>query len=396
MNRKIYFLLLLLPFISCQKENEWDAGNEEGTTSVTFQLNGLDNGDFSASVTRAAETIIPVDFSQYAVRFYLFEENGTDRRGEPAYILKESLDVTEPTFTMEKLTANANYKYVFIATKADKAETEIKALLTPRDFGEFNPDYPDNTLPEIKGQSLISNSYLPIAQTDAFDYSATTAQAPESSDIYAEGFDLSTSFTFHTPIGIVLKKQVGMVEFRIKLDAGSHTLSCSIPSDFYRLYLSQIARVDMKSEYTSLNHASVTNTSYADFTDYISGDYYSGFGSPSLLSFTREETVTVTNADEYTYFRIYMPYTTAASVGTAVADEQKANYNRTSKAAGTMTLTIDGTSYTYKEAFPIYRDAKTYFYIQGDKLIADFTGGTDGGIDLDDNEWDGWEEPATN
>lgn len=396
MNRKVYFLLLLLPFISCQKENEWDLVNEEGTTSVTFQLNGLDNSDFSVSVTRAAETIIPVDFSQYAVRFYLFEEKGTDRRGDRAYVLKKSSDITEPTFTMEGLTANTNYKYVFIATpKVGKNETELTALLTPRDFGDFNPDNPSNTLQNItQDKSLISNSYLPMVKTEAFNYSAATAEALESSDIYTEGFDLSTSFTFHTPIGIVLKKQVGMVEFRIKLTQGEHNLSCSIPSDFYRLYLSQIVRVDMKSEYTSINHASVRNDSYADFTDYISGDYYSELASQlwgsSLLSFTKQQTVTVTNADEYTYFRIYMPYTTAVSVGTAVSDGQKANYNRASKAAGTMTLTIDGKNYTYGNAFPIYRNAKTYFYIQGDKLVADFEG-----INLDDNEWDGWEETST-
>ena len=87
---------------------------------------------------------------------------------------------------------------------------------------------------------------------------------------------------------------------------------------------------------------------------------------------------------------IYLPYTEARRNGPA-GEGHTTLYswsNGGSINGPSLTVTIDGREYKYNDPFPIRRNTKAFFYIEGTELHFSGKDGN-GGIDLDDDKWDG-------
>lgn len=380
-----YILFITLTFILVSCNQDEIITEKKKTNTVTFLLSKIEEGGFTTATpkTRAIDWL---DFGKYVVKLYLFGETTNQQNpntGENRFLLEKIIDVTEPVITID-VTPNKSYKYVFAATTKGQ-----EALLGTKDFGPLNFD--NTSHDAVIGTTYMDNCYFQLAATDGFNYSGNaTTESRVNQEFYADGYTINTSFDFSTPVGVVLRRQVGMVEFQLANVKDGDAVSCSIPTDYYRLYLTQICKLSVKDNYVS------SNSVYPDVNGYTdcSYDYYSyvanyNMGSPYTFSFTRTETLSGVTNSKYN-FQIFMPYTTAAAVGSNVSTTEQANYYVTQNSNSTgVKLTINGKSYSYNQPFPIYRDAKTYFMIKGTQLVTNWASGSGGGIDLDDDKWDG-------
>lgn len=378
--------ILLIPFFCCLFSCSEETAMEEtaATHTLTFNL----SGHFSTRTTQA-RTIDWIDFGKYMVKFYLFKENKGKLHpttGKSVYVLESMREVTEPVVTIE-VTPDTNYKYIFAATTKGQSD-----LLTIKDFGTLNFDnYPVYGSPEaVVGTSVMDNCYFQLAAEDAFDYSgAANTTNRVDQELYADGYTINTSFNFSTPIGVVLRRQVGLVEFQLSNVKDGDVVSCSVPTDYYRLYLTQINKINTTDNYQSSNEAFPDNNWSDLYQDYYSHVVTYNAGTPEMLSFTKQETLSGISNSKHN-FRIFMPYTTIKEVGGSVPATEQANYKVKNGAVGTgVKLTINGTTYSYTQSFPIFRDGKTYFMIKGTQLVTYWSPNSDGGIDLDDDKWDG-------
>lgn len=365
------FLFFICLFASCEKEIVVSRETDSNINTVTFKLSSIESS-FTSNVTKAAANSV-VNLSEYDVMFYLFKQT------DLGYQLTVKKPVTEILFKIE-VEKEKNYKYVIAATKK-RAGTGINPLIVAKDYFQ---GYSGEVEATVESASLLSNCFFDICGTGSLAFGGgEEVSINENPEIYAGGFDLSTSYTFHTPVDIVLKRQIGAVEFRLTgLTPGTqHTFKCSVPSDYYRLYLSQIVRVDVNHDFDSQNKGVNEDTGIID-----GGDYYGNVsGVSDFLYFTKEETLTVTS-DKYNFY-IYMPYTIASenTITNGLYSEGNANYSE-NIGQGTLTLTIDNTqNYTYSKAFPIYRNKKSYFLLKGENELECKLGN----IALDDDEWNG-------
>lgn len=385
--KHLLLISLLCCLVSCSEDSV--VTEPEVTQRITFTLSGLTNDNLSTKAlqTRAVDWI---DFGKYTVKFYLFKENKSKLNpdtNQSVYVLESMRGITEPVVTVD-VKPDTNYKYIFAATTTTQTE-----WLTAKDFGtiDFNKT-PSYSSPEaVEGTSVMENCYFQLGTTDNFDYSGTaTTTSRVNEELYADGYTINTSFNFSTPIGVVLRRQVGLVEFQLSGVKDGDVVSCDVPTDYYRLYFSQICKINTTDNYVSSNNAFSDNASWAN----LHPDYYSfvtnfNAGNYHMLSFIKKETLSGVTNSKYN-FRIFMPYTTAKEIGSSVPTIEKANYKVKEQTVGDgVKLTINGTTYNYNQPFPIYRDGKTYFMIQGTQLVTYWSSGSDGGIDLDDDKWDG-------
>lgn len=380
MKQLTYILLLICFFSSCEKDIPTPR-EESGSHTVMFSLSGVENL-FSTDVTRTSNVRV-VDLSNFDVMFYLFrQEAGSDK-----YRLAVKRQVEETIFTME-VDANINYKYVIAAAKKLPG-ADVNPLIIAKDYNTMNVmggtfEVQDAS---VTGECYMHNCFFDICGNVQYA-GGEKKSMNDPPEIFADGFSLLTSYDFHTPVDIVLKRQMGAVEFKITgLTPGvGHTFECSIPSDYYRLYLSQIAREDVNADYTSQNTG--LNADLFDLANVDVGDYYGKIaevnGTSSLLYFTKKETVTT--AENYDFY-IYMPYTIASESVSAASLYYKGNANGSMNLGdGILSLTIDGTrNYTYAKPFPVYRNKKSYFLLKGENDLECKLGN----IDLDDDPWDG-------
>lgn len=380
--KKVFYILLLICLITSCREDEPDLPEVSGTTrTVTFNLSGVERL-FGTSLTRASANQV-VDLARFDVMFYLFRQIG----GNGKYQLAVKKQVTEILFTMD-VDAGVDYKYVIAAAVKIPGQA-VNPLIVAKDYNTM--DVMGGTF-EVQDASTNGGSYLENCFFDIsgnVDYTQDEAKSMNSNpEIFADGFDLLTSYDFHTPVDLVLKRQVGAVEFKITgLTPGvQHTFECAVPSDYYRLYLSQIVRGDVNKDHSSQNLG--LNSDLFDLANVEAGDYYGKIaeanGTTSFLLFTKNETVT--SGENYDFY-MYMPYT-IASQGTPTASlYYQGNANGSSSLGnGSLTLTIDGTrSYTYAKPFPVYRNKKSYFLLKGENDLECKLGN----IGLDDDPWDG-------
>lgn len=372
MKQIFYMLLLMFLIVSCEKEVSIPQENEEPHT-VTFNLSGVETS-FSSSFTKASGKP-SIDFAKFDVMFYLFKQvNATDD-----YQLVGMKPITESIFemTVEK---DVSYKYVVAAAK--KTGTVPNPLVVAKDF--YN-SYTEVESASVAAASLLNNCFFDICGDRTYQ-GGEEVPMNVNPEIFADGFNLVTSFDFHTPVDIVLRRQVGAVEFKLTgLTPGEHTFKCSIPSDYYRLYLSQIVREDATKDYSSQN--SGVNSLLEEY-GVDAGDYYGKITNANsgsdLLFFTKEEIVTT--SDNYNFY-IYMPYT-IASAGistTSLYYGGNANGSEGLNMSGNLTLIVDGTSHSYDKPFPIYRNKKSYFLLKGDSELECKLGN----IGLGDDSWNG-------
>lgn len=420
---------------SCLDENQTSVPDKEtnGKCSVTFSLSKDDSSDFNVS-TRSTGTVITDD---YTVKFYLFERDIPSNE----YRLVRKKDVTTPVFSLDDLTEDAEYKYVFVAIHNPSVDPNTSKVLDAIDFssganGDYNNYDYSITLPqkaayiknelssdldEQKGSllencfiSFIDNTSLPTYGNDDTDDTDEVITIDTELEIFGTGAYFIPG-SYSATIGVVMERQIGVVEFQYSDAQAGDVLTCSFSSDYYRLYLSQMVKDKSNPNYTSENNA-VFSTPIADYnyTEYSTGDYYSAlrvFKSTYLLPLTFKRTKTLGSNENSVKF--YVPYTTAEAVGTHIGDDKyKANYIRTGLMGANINSTTDyttgyitlqvnrgGTISTFKTdaptAFPIYRNGKTIFTASNaGGLTINFgsggTGGNDGGIHLpDDDIWNG-------
>lgn len=378
-----FFILLF----SCSQEEMVmeSVENETKTCSIPFSLSIEGDAGFSI-LTRSGDE--PVNTGEYTVKMYLFKENADSK-----YILDRApVSITTSLYSIEDIEVGVHYAYLFVAVPQKYGSVLDKA----RDFGTLsydggNPEYIYSQLIAYSTEKEINlnNCFIPFFEEDTQENKEASWAANRDLEIFGDGNYITAGLAYHTPIDLTMKRQVGVVEIQLTGINANDEIACSIQSDYYRIYFSQMIK-DSNSKYSSQNLA-VSR----DGEDYGIGDYFSATssfvsGASPLPTFTKTVAADAADIEDGNYnLQIVLPYTTAYSAentGT-VPDEQKANYNRNSKATGRMILTMpDKKQYTYTNSYPIHRNTKTTFYIEGTKLTTKFG---NSGIDLDDDEWDG-------
>lgn len=320
----IYGLLVAL-LLSCTEEDDIPATGEDCAVFNLSMENGL-------ALTRAAESI---NFTKYTVKLFIFEQDPTDN--DKLHYLKTE-EVTKPVITISGLTQERKYAFVFLACDKEDAEDLL--------------DVKAHHVTIWQGVELTTTATV----DDAFLYYAPFTGKPGISitnrDFFGYAYLYTPAITFHTPLNVVLKRQIGAVKIALgKVEVGT-TVKAVVNSRYYKFFLSQIV------ENTQTNNK---------------GDYYNS------AIFTYEETVTneMLENGEYT-MTYYVPYTTTKEIGEALSGES--NYDT----AKYLEVTV-GTETTYRAStpFPIYRNRHTIFTLKEGQLITTF------GIGIDDDQWDG-------
>lgn len=414
MKQVILILSVILSVLvcSCSDEISVDTPPKEssGKCSVTFNLSKDSGSDFEMATRSSSIIPIPED---YSVMFYLFKEDGNDYK-----LVRGPEIIKSSVLTLDNLTEDAEYRYVFVAIHNPTQDESIAKVLKALDFGTTKMTPEEWTITPPSEASTTNNSLLENCFLELFDYETygnfedgskreyIIIDSNKNMDIFGAGsYFLPGSIT--AAIGVTLERQVGVVEFKYEDAAIGDQLECSFSSDYYRLYLSQMVKDKNNTNYTSDNTAIFSFTSASPdnpIKDYTQGDYY----SVSRLFYTNviglptfKKTVTLNGTENS--IKVYMPYTTSAMVGTSVNNVYKANYIRTNiseydiNEPGDITLNItkaDGSpAQSFKKAgtFPIYRNGKTVFTTVGSEYLSvNFGNNTDDGIHLpDDDKWNG-------
>lgn len=371
MRKIITLLLMVCALCACSDENILPVNAEkEKTRTVTFNLKGMADRDFSVQ-TRAVDTTA-IDFTKYAVKFFLFERvDDTDE-----YVLKRQQNVTEDFFTITGLDVKS-YRYLFVAVSDG-----FEYMLDAKDSNAWTWKnvYPVSVSAEV-GTTLYKNCYFPFIENEdnneIWNYEGKVAPCtlPETNtnlEIYGQGYILSSGMDFHVPIDILLERQYGSVEVRLKNLTPGETVSVAVTSEYYRMYLSQMVKSDINSNYTSENNGNI-NSGGLKTSDYATGTV----GAPIYF----QRSMTAASAEQV--ISLCLPYTTAEGTGNTVTNDKH-------KVTG-LSLTIGSNTYSYAAKFPIYRNGVSYFIRKGDQLAIEFTtqGDNTPGIDIEE-DWNGY------
>lgn len=394
MKRSIYIIttVLLALLSSCSDEDmpgkEHDS-LEKKTQTLKFSLS-IDGGDGFAVSTRASSNpnIQPIP-SDYTVYVYWFQRNQDD--GEDYYIGMESVEGGS-VYTKE-VTIGEKYSYVFLAVPKNYGN-----VISPdniRDFGQANvSDFSSNS-GNLGETSKLKNCFLPFFADDENEASNSTKQGfsvTRNLQVFGDGNKITAGYELHAPANIVLRRQFGAIEIKGTESLKGKSVKCVVKSDYYRLYLSQMIKpensVSLTEDeyYNSENEAQDAVSTIDPCGDYFSSTYFTDI----IPSFTfEEENVDDSFLTEEGNLLIYLPYTAAYTKGT-VKEEHKTLYGYAvvESEGPSLTFSINGQEYKYEKPFPIRRNTKSYFSIEGTELHFSGQGG-EGGIDLDDDEWDG-------
>lgn len=399
-NIKYYINLLSLSLFlcctSCSEDNIEPLAENNDMFKVTLNIGGLEG---VSGTTRAGENS---DWREkYTTYMYVFrnkknpnvEDDPTDVTVQATsnpfadYMLYSYKGNVKTKIENERIELNLhidyNYLFVFIASES-VYENEGKVLV-------YNPEGTGNA--EVKENDKYINCYIQAVDESKWSAVGDGMNVPvyekaSGSDspfmIYGAGLALpgfqEDEADSYIPETIVLKRQMGAVTFKVpegtKID---NDVTCSILTDYYRLYLSQIIEANQSG---TLNHVQ----------DYASnvGDSYAPVIS---CTFTAGETDT---PGEYT---VYLPCTTTHSE-VSIDSEEQANYIRdtgnnwkpyvpqyisTSMKWGNKAYVLSGT------CFPVFPNRRTILHLSnGDDVGVSFTDmdGTSDQIDVED-DWNG-------
>jgi len=402
MKNLIYILsmMLLALLASCSDDERLLPGKEENGSrmrSITFSLMLDESKDFSVSTRSNDKNGVPFDDpnfkGKYVVYLYLFRE---EQDGNQEYILDRMEKVETSLYSIQNLEYSVNYKYLFVAVSmGDESET---FLTSARDFGTMSFDNQVTETIEINTSNL-KNCFFPFFSEDDGNLSYeedVTFTIERDLVVFADGNAIPGNLEYHTPTKLLMTRQIGVVEIELdSKDVAGKEISCSVNSDYYRLYFSQMIK-DSKDGYTSQNEADFEDKYNGDWSEtYGPGDYFSNTSNgiafiETLPTFTKTVTVPAeaANTEKY-YLQLYLPYTTAQPVGASVPTYEQANIVYSTSTTSTtpgVSINIDGVTYNADRAFPIHRNTRTVFWIKGGRLETIFG---QGGIGLEDDEWDG-------
>ena len=394
MKHSIYIIatMLLALLSSCSDEELSGNGNNsdmEGTKTLNFTLS-IDAGDGLSVGTRASsgKNIIPIP-SDYRVYVYWFKgDDGTN------FYFEEAEEVSGSLYS-RKVDIEGKYAYLFLAVPKGKGYDNVIELDNMRDFGQVDVGDFSSTKSGnlIFGISNLDNCFLPFLEEDGTEqenYDKTEFKVTRNLQIFGDGNYITAGYDMHVPASIVLRRQFGAVEIQGTSTLQGKQVICSVKSDYYRLYFSQMIK--------PANSASISEDGYyksqniaIDKSNQAKGDYYSSTSYNEIVpSFVFNQEANGDFLTEKGNLLIYLPYTEAHRNGPA-GKGHTTLYNMSDEGpeeGPSLTVTIDGHEYTYNDPFPIRRNTKAFFYIEGTELHFSGKDGN-GGIDLDDDKWDG-------
>ena len=369
-------LLLLAAFFSSCSEDAVDEMKqpEHDANTITFEV-GIDNASLT---TRAANEYGDV-LTDYVTNVYVFskgkmestlKETGSAYDG---YTLESQEELTTSLFTYET-TTDKDYLFIFIACEDDydekcvvKSGENISGMIQLNDL-ETGDNYTSCCIPIFSNDESYSKPLKPHEKEDnAFDdfmiYGASHVVNGQIDGNYQ-------------PEKIVLTRQLGAVTF--KAAVSTEQVTCNIVSDYYRLYLSQIAEKNSEnfSSYSYIN----------DLASVV-------FKNPQM-----QKVFPNGGNGEYT---MYVPCTTTHTPADFkdVNDywDERANYYRNSDVnvdsynISSTSITVNGETYSLeldKYRFPVFQNCRTILTVgDGSNITVSF--GTEGGINLED-QWNGW------
>lgn len=403
MRNLIYILsmMLLALLASCSDDERLLPGKEENDSrmrSITFSLMLDESKGFSVSTRSNDKNGVPFDDpnlkGKYVVYLYLFRE---EEDGNQEYILDRMEEVETSLYSIQGLEYSVNYKYLFVAVSmGDESEAFLKSA---RDFGTMSFDNPVTETIDINTSSNLKNCFFPFFSEDDenLSYEDVTFTIERDLVVFADGNAIPGNLEYHTPTKLLMTRQIGVVEIELdSKEVAGKEISCSVNSDYYRLYFSQMIK-DSKDGYTSQNEADFEDEDNGGWSENMgqAGDYFSNTSNgiiynETLPTFTKTITVPAeaANTEKY-YLQLYLPYTTAQPVGASVPTNEQANIVYSTSTTSTtpgVSINIDGVTYNADRAFPIHRNTRTVFWIKGGRLETTFG---QGGIGLEDDEWDG-------
>lgn len=352
--------LIAIVCASCSDDiSEGTASGKDKTRSVTFHLSGLD-GQLQ---TRATSGTTKVDFDKYEVKLYLFgEEKGssatTPENPYPGFKFITVESVNSNMVTIKDLDSAWDYIYVCVAYEKVYAEEAKVKVWDAENF----------SVSELTEESLYYNCFI-SALNETENYTLESYKKKEDAEddfmIFGAGGAIPTLLDSFTPIEIALTRQMGAVVFSTGSDVESIPATCSVWTEYYRIYLSQMVETINGTK----NHC----------------DDYNGMnvGSPVTKKFNTGTTIGSTGLKGYV---MYLPCTTTKALGDDIGDE-KANVDKEGIGKIETSITINGKKYSTTTPFPIYPNRRTILTIgDGSKLTVSF--GDENGIDKED-EWNG-------
>lgn len=400
-NQILFGASIFLTTVLCTACSE-DVVDTENTsngkpTSLTFRIDGIED----MTITRASNVSGADIFSKYVVKLYLFAEKqgegGTTTNPYPnAKLVRGPILVDKPTVTITDLDMDTyNYCYVIVA-----CEEAYENYMEVKEFDVDGYDY-SGPLEELDEESLYTNCCIPVLDETNMAPYGKEAKAEDYFMVYGFG-GTSSAYTgevdFIQPVSVVLRRQMGAVVFNVG-DINNEA-TCSVFTEFYRLYLSQMVE-SSNTQAGTRNHAhngAVTGTDDEEsqvpedpHRPYSSGDY-AGF-CISNQSFTQNFTKgTVigggtSGEEQVTGYVMYLPCTTVRTKDIPAQENANVNFGGTEEVAKT-TITTNGKTYSTSTSFPIYPNRRTILTANdGGQLTVSFSG-EGGGINYED-DWNG-------
>ena len=396
MKHSIYIIatMLLALLSSCSDEELSGNGNNSdtgGTKTLNFTLS-IDAGDGLSVGTRASsgKNIIPIP-SDYRVYVYWFK--GKLQGGVVKYYFEEANEVSSSHYS-RNVDIEGKYVYLFLAVPKGKGYDNVIELVNMRDFGQVDVSDFSSTKSGnlISGISNLDNCFLPFLEEDGTEqenYDKTEFKVTRNLQIFGDGNYITAGYDMHVPASIVLRRQFGAVEIQGTSSLQSKQVKCSVKSDYYRLYFSQMIKPANSASISEDGYYNSENSALDQSEQTSDGDYYSStYFNDRIPSFAFSQEANGDFLTEKGNLLIYLPYTEARRNGPAEYGHTTLYGWGVTPEGSSLTVTIDGHEYAYNDPFPIRRNTKAFFYIEGTELHFSGKDGN-GGIDLDDDKWDG-------
>ncbi len=366
----LLMLMACLAWSSCSEEIvDNGAGKAESETySVTFHINGLEG-----QARTRSEGIVDVDFTKYVAKLYLFaRENGTtDTKPENPFKgfkfignPEEGGDKNNPIeiadngyVTVSNLQSTMSYIYAIVAYEKEyKENAEVKVLDKSGTF---------LTSVDLAENSLYTNCYIPAL--DENKYIPYDKAGEDYFMVYGAGGEVHTLLDSFTPAEIILTRQMGAVAF-VSGETAKGDVECSVFSDYYRLYLSQMVE---PNTHGTRNHC----------------DDYAISNSYPIISQTFTEGNQL--SDGSVEYVMYLPCTTTKQFGENIPKDEHANYDKAGDYGDECktSITINDKTYSTTEPFPIYPNRRTVLTI-GDGSTIRVTFGEENAIHQE-GDWNG-------
>ena len=362
----LLMLLMAAFWTSCSEDTIGTETNESKLSSVTFHIEGIEG-----LRTRAANGIENIDFNKYGARLYLFKdkiENSTTDTDNPYpgfTLASDPVEITEGYVTIDNLNRTEhNYIYIIVAYEKGYAE-EAKVMSWDAD------SYASYELEVDK--SLYTTCYI-AALDENNSYAPYSQQGDDKFMIYGAGGEIASQLDQFVPVEVVLTRQMGAVVFSTGAENIEQiSASCTISTDYYRLYLSQIIETLSGTQ----NHCS---------------DFASSNANPEIsIEFDGGALI-----NELKGYMVYLPCTTTKTYESYEAlnipDREKINYlsyeGVDQPKTGTTSITVQEKTYATNQLFPIYPNRRTILTIgDGSKITVSF--GDDKGNINQEGDWNG-------